>query len=63
MRNEVIVKRYMTDHEEDGRVIAESANSTCASSIPAGCRKSLGNEDIQLAYGWIRRRLDVNDSR
>jgi hypothetical protein len=47
----------MTDHEGDGYVKAENANSTCASSIPAGRRKSLGNEDIQPAYGWIRRGL------
>lgn len=36
---------------------AENARCTCASLIPAGCRKSLGNEDIQPAYGWIRRGL------
>ena len=46
----------MTDHEEDWYVIAENAHCICASSIPAGRRKCLGNEDIQPAYkgGRIR---------
>ena len=49
----------MTDHEEEGCqcVITENANNTCSSLIPAGRGKSLGNEDIQLVYEWIRRGL------
>ena len=56
MRYETRVKCYMTDHEEDWYVMVEGTR-TCASSIPAGRRKSLGNEDIRPAYGWIRRGL------
>ena len=48
---------WLTDHEEDWYVMAENAHCSHASLIPAGCRKSLGNEDIQPAYGWVRRGL------
>ena len=50
---EVNLKRYMTNHEEELCITAENANCICASTIPAGRRKSFGNEDKQPAYGWI----------
>lgn len=37
--------------------MAENVHCICASSIPAGRRKSLGNEDIQLAYKKERGRI------